>query len=68
MGFNATVCLLMICLNFTLLYLKFELKINLLIFRREGSPYLACNDINAFFTSKQPNNIRHGFVQTYMMR
>ena len=24
-------------------------------FNREGSPYLACNDRNAFFTSKKPN-------------
>ena len=25
-----------------------------LIFKREGSPYLACNDQNAFFTSENP--------------
>ena len=24
------------------------------IFQREGSPYMACNDINAFFTSEKP--------------
>ena len=25
-------------------------------FQREGSPYLACNDRNAFFTSEKPKN------------
>ena len=30
-------------------------------FQREGSPYLACNDRNAFFTSEKPKkNIMHG--------
>ena len=28
-------------------------------FNREGSPYLACNDRNAFFTLKNPENIMH---------
>ena len=26
-------------------------------FQREGSPYLACNDINAFFTSENKKKI-----------
>ena len=37
-------------------------------FQREGSPYLACNDRNAFFTSEKPNNIMHGGVKRYVMR
>ena len=32
-------------------------------FQREGSPYLACNDRNAFFTSEKPKNIMHGRVK-----
>ena len=32
-------------------------------FQREGSPYLACNDRNAFFTSENPKN-----VKLYVMR
>ena len=51
------VCLLMIFLLFTLLYLIILLKINLLILLKEpsrGSPYLACSDRNAFFTSEKP--------------
>ena len=28
-------------------------------FQREGSPYLACNDRNAFFTSEKPKNLKH---------
>ena len=35
---------------------------------REGSPYLACNDRNTFFTSKEPKNIMHGLVKMYVMR
>ena len=35
---------------------------------KEGSPYLACNDRNAFFTSEKPKNIVHGLVKTYVMR
>ena len=27
------------------------------IFQREGSPYLACNDRTAFFTSEKPKKI-----------
>ena len=68
------VCLLMIFLLFTLLYLIIWLTINLLIwdliertFNRKGSPNLACNDRNAFFTSKNPKNIMHGLVKMYVM-
>ena len=33
-------------------------------FSREGSPYLACNCRNAFFTSENPiKNIMHGLVK-----
>ena len=35
-------------------------------FQREGSPYLACNDRNAF--QKKLNNIIHGRVKMYVMR
>ena len=38
-------------------------------FQREGSPYLSCNDRNAFFTSEKPKkNIMHGHVKMYVMR
>ena len=30
-------------------------------FQREGSPYLACNDRNAFFTSEKSKNIYHAW-------
>ena len=30
--------------------------------QREGSPYLACNDRNAFLLQKNPKNIMHGRV------
>ena len=32
-------------------------------FQREGSPYLACNDRNAFFTLEKPKNIMVGHVK-----
>ena len=32
-------------------------------FKREGSPYPACNDRNAFFTSEKPKKITHGHVK-----
>ena len=52
------VCLLMIFLLFTLLYLIIKLKINLLILLKERSREKAllptCNDRNAFFTSEKP--------------
>ena len=38
------------------------------IFNREGSPHLACNDRNAFFTSEKTKNIMHGLVKMYAMR
>ena len=37
-------------------------------FNREGSPYLACNDRNAFFTSDKPKIIIYGLVKMYVMR
>ena len=37
-------------------------------FQREGSPYLACNDRNAFFTSEKPKKIMHGHAKMYVMR
>ena len=37
-------------------------------FQKKGSPYLACNDRNAFFTSEKPKNIMHGHVKMYLMR
>ena len=36
-------------------------------FQREGSPYLACNDRNAFFTSENPKNML-GHVKMYVLR
>ena len=36
--------------------------------QREDSPYLACNDRNAFFTSENSKNIMHGHVKMYVMR
>ena len=37
-------------------------------FNREGSPYLACNDRNACFTSeKSKKNIMHCLVKMYVM-
>ena len=38
------------------------------IFNREGSPYLACNDRNAFLLRKALTNIMHGLVKMYVMR
>ena len=37
-------------------------------FNREGSPYLACNDRNAFYILETPKNIMHGIVKMYVMR
>ena len=37
-------------------------------FQRTGSPYLACNDKNAFFASESLKNIMHGRVKMYVMR
>ena len=37
-------------------------------FQREGSPYFACNDRNAFFISEKPKkNIMHGLVSLVKM-
>ena len=37
-------------------------------FQREVSPYLACNDINAFLLQKTLKNIMHGRGKMYVMR
>ena len=37
-------------------------------FQREGSPYLACSDRNAFLLQKNLKNIMHGRVKMYVMR
>ena len=34
--------------------------------KREGSPYLACNDRNAFLLRKNLKNIMHGHVKMYI--
>ena len=62
------VCLLMIFLLFTLLYLIILIKDKLIdlierTFQREGSAYLACNDRNAFFTSEKPTKY-HAWVMS----
>ena len=36
-------------------------------FQREGSPYLACNNRNAFLLWKNLKNITHGRVKMYVM-
>ena len=37
-------------------------------FHGEGSPYLACNDRNAFLLRKKLKDIMHGHVQMYVKR
>ena len=37
-------------------------------FQREGSPYLVCNDRNAFLLCKNLKNIMHGRLKMYVMR
>ena len=37
-------------------------------FQREGSPYLACNDRNAFLLQKNLKHIMHGSFKMYVMR
>ena len=37
-------------------------------FQREGSPYLACNDRNAFLLLKNLKTIMNGLVKMYVMR
>ena len=56
------VCQLMILLLFTLLHNLIKDKLIDLIERtlnRVGSPYLACNDRNAFFTSEKKTKKYH---------
>ena len=45
-----------------------EKLINLIewTFKREGSPYIACNERQAFFTSEDTNDINFGLVKTCM--
>ena len=33
-------------------------------FKREGSPYIACNERQAFFTSEDTNDINFGLAKT----
>ena len=35
---------------------------------KRGSPYIACNDRNAFLLQKNLKNIMHGRVKMYVMR
>ena len=54
------VCLLKIF--YSLHYLTSDIKAKLIdlierAFQREGSPYLSCNDRNAFFTLENPKKI-----------
>ena len=37
-------------------------------FQSEGSPYLACNDRNAFLLQKNLKSFMHGRVKMYVMR
>ena len=37
-------------------------------FQREGSPYLACNECNAFLLQKNLKNIMRNRVKMYVMR
>ena len=37
-------------------------------FQREGFPYLACSDRNAFLLQRNLKNIMHGRVKMYVMR
>ena len=67
------VCLLMLFSTpyTTLLHILIKDKLIDLIkrtFQREGSPYLACNDRNAFFTSEKLKKIMDGRVKMYVMR
>ena len=73
------VCLLMFFfslndLYFCILYLPHDSikdKLTDLIertFQREGPPYLACNDRNAFLLQKDIKHIMHGRVKINVMR
>ena len=44
------------------LFLKRETDIH--VNNKEGSPYLACNDINAFFTSAKPTKYHAWYCQS----
>ena len=46
----------------------FEIGLASRTFQREGSPYLACNDRNAFLIQKNLKNIMHGRVKMYVVR
>ena len=61
------VCLLIIFLLFTLLHLDKLIDLFERTFEKEGSPYLACNVRNAFFTLEILKNIMHGRVKMYVM-
>ena len=67
------VCLLMIFLLFTLLYLIIKLKINLLILLKEPSREKALLILHVmtemyFLLQKNLKNIMHGRVKMYVMR
>ena len=67
------VCLLMLFLQFTLLYLILELKINLLILLKEPSREKALLTLHVmteihFLLQKNLKNITHGLVKMYVMR
>ena len=67
------VCLLMIFLLFTLLYLIILLKINLLILLKEPSREKALLTLHVmtemhFLLQKNLKNIMHGRVKMYVMR
>ena len=67
------VCLLMIFLLFTLLYLIIQLKINLLILLKEPSREKALLTLHVmaemhFLLQKNLKNIMHGRVKMYVMR
>ena len=36
-------------------------------FQREDSPYLACNDRNAFLLQKNLKNIMHGHIKIFVL-
>ena len=36
-------------------------------FQKEGSPYLACNERNAFLLRKNLQNTMHGHIKIYVM-
>ena len=67
------VCLLMIFLLFTLVYLIIELKINLLILLKESSREKALLTLHVItemhvLLQKNLKNIMHGNVKIYVMR